>query len=89
MTTNNNSNVRTKVVCLVKEIRQMKGLEPAELPDTARLDRTGWGLDSLDLAQLSAALEQEFGHDPYSQRVFALTVGEIVDYYQTYERLTE
>jgi acyl carrier protein len=39
-------------------------------------------LDSLDLAELSAALEDELGHDPYSAGIVPRTVGEIVAYYQ-------
>jgi len=38
------------------------------------------GLQSLDLAELSATLEDELGRDPYSEGVLPRTVGEIVDW---------
>lgn len=41
----------------------------------------GLGLDSTDAAALSAVLENEFDHDPYSKGVFPQTVGDIVKYY--------
>jgi acyl carrier protein len=39
------------------------------------------GLDSLELAELSAVLEDEIGHDPFSEGIVPETVGELVDYY--------
>jgi acyl carrier protein len=39
-------------------------------------------LDSLELAELSAVLEERFGHDPYTQGIAPRTVGEIVAYYR-------
>ena len=41
------------------------------------------GLDSLELAELSAVLEDEIGHDPFSEGIVPETVGELVDYYQS------
>ena len=41
------------------------------------------GLESLDLAELSAILEDELGRDPYSAGVLPSTVGEIVEWYKT------
>lgn len=40
------------------------------------------GLDSLELAELSAVLEDEIGHDPYSDGIVPETVGELVGYYE-------
>jgi acyl carrier protein len=39
------------------------------------------GLDSLELAELSAVLEDEIGHDPFSEGIVPETVGELVAYY--------
>lgn len=39
-------------------------------------------LDSLELAELSAMLEDQFGRDPYSHGVVPSTVGEIVAFYE-------
>jgi acyl carrier protein len=41
----------------------------------------GLGLDSLEAAELSALLEDEFGTDPFSAGDFAETVGQIYDFY--------
>jgi acyl carrier protein len=38
-------------------------------------------LDSLEVAELSAALEEELGKDPYSEGIVPRTVGEVVDFY--------
>ncbi|HWE67157.1 MAG TPA: phosphopantetheine-binding protein [Acidimicrobiales bacterium] len=39
------------------------------------------GLDSLDVAELSATLEDELGSDPYSEGVVPRTVGEVIEFY--------
>ncbi|UMG91125.1 phosphopantetheine-binding protein [Nocardioides sp. TF02-7] len=41
----------------------------------------GLGLDSLETAELSATLEDEFGSDPFSAGEMPETVGEIVAFY--------
>jgi acyl carrier protein len=39
-------------------------------------------LDSLDVAELSAVLEDDLGHDPYSDGQLPRTVAEVINYYQ-------
>jgi acyl carrier protein len=39
------------------------------------------GLDSLELAELSAVLEDEIGRDPYSEGIVPETVAELIAYY--------
>jgi acyl carrier protein len=41
------------------------------------------GMDSLELAELSAILEDELGHDPYSEGIVPETVAELVGYYES------
>ena len=41
----------------------------------------GLGLDSLETAELSAILEDEFGRDPFSAETMPQTVGDIIDFY--------
>jgi acyl carrier protein len=43
----------------------------------------GIGLDSLETAELSAVLEDEFGTDPFSSGEMPQTIGEIYAYYAT------
>jgi acyl carrier protein len=47
----------------------------------ASLYSAGIGLDSLDVAELSAVLEDEFGTDPFSDGQMPETIGEIVAFY--------
>ena len=41
----------------------------------------GIGLDSLDVAELSAVLADEFGKDPFSNGLMPETIGDIVAFY--------
>lgn len=43
----------------------------------------GIGLDSLETAELSAVLEDDFGHDPFSSETMPQTVGDILDFFDT------
>lgn len=40
------------------------------------------GLDSLEVAELSATLEDDLGRDPYSEGQTPRTVGEVLDFYE-------
>jgi acyl carrier protein len=48
---------------------------------TSPLYADGLGLDSLETAELSALLEDEFGCDPFSTGTMPQTVGEIQAFY--------
>lgn len=63
-------------------ILRAKGLEAIDL-DSPLYGEEGIGLDSLETAELSATLEDEYGHDPYSNDLLPATVREILDYYAT------
>ena len=39
-------------------------------------------LDSLEVAELSATLEDELGVDPFSEGLAPRTVGEVIDFYR-------
>lgn len=39
------------------------------------------GMDSLEVAELSATLEDDLGHDPYSDGQAPRTVAEVLEYY--------
>ncbi|HWD53457.1 MAG TPA: acyl carrier protein [Acidimicrobiales bacterium] len=56
--------------------KRSKGIEL----DTS-LYAEGIGLDSLEVAELSAVLEDELGSDPFSNGQMPETVGEIVAFY--------
>jgi acyl carrier protein len=54
----------------------------ADAPADATLYADGIGLDSLETAELSALLEDEFGTDPFSEGDdLPQTLGEVLDHY--------
>lgn len=74
--TNAEGTIRAQIEVLL-ERRGASGVE-------IRLDSTlseELGMDSLELAELSAALEDELGSDPYTEGLVPDTVGEIVSFY--------
>ena len=55
--------------------------KPAELTPEIELYAEGIGLDSLETAELSALLEDEFEADPFSTEEMPQTVGDILAFY--------
>jgi acyl carrier protein len=53
----------------------------ADFDRSTPLFADGLGLDSLETAELSAVLEDEYGKDPFSSDIMPQTVGDIVDFY--------
>ena len=53
----------------------------AEFERGTPLYADGIGLDSLETAELSAVLEDEFGRDPFSADTMPQTVGDILDFF--------
>ena len=54
--------------------------------DEVRLDSELYDdlqLDSLEVAELSATLEDDLGRDPYSEGLVPRTIAEVVDFYET------
>ena len=54
-----------------------------EFDRSTRLYAEGIGLDSLETAELSAILEDEFGRDPFSTDTMPETVGDILDFFDS------
>jgi acyl carrier protein len=71
-----------EVVAVIHEFLE-RILKPAELTPATELYAEGIGLDSLETAELSALLEDEFGADPFSTEEMPQTVGEILAFYDT------
>ncbi len=68
------------IVEFIAGLIQRRGDEPPEI--TAESTIAGdLDLDSLELAELSAGLEDTLGKDPYSQGIVPATVGELVAFY--------
>lgn len=55
--------------------------KPSTLAPEAVLHADGIGLNSLEIAELSAILEDEFGVDPFSSDEMPETVGDILNFY--------
>lgn len=68
--------VRTAIESLL-ERRGVTGVEIR--PESALQDDLG--LDSLELAELSARLEEEIGRDPYTEGIVPRTVNEVLAFY--------
>lgn len=68
---------------VIAEFLQRANKEVLELSDDLSLYSDGLGLDSLEAAELSAILEDEFGSDPFSAGDdLPQTVGEILAFYE-------
>lgn len=74
-------NPESFIVATLGELLQRRGAGEIEVRPESNL-LTDLTLDSLDLAELSAALEDGIGRDPFSQGLFPETVAELVDFYK-------
>jgi len=68
------------VVDAVQRLLARKNIEAAVVLDS---ELSELGLESLDLAELSAILEDELGRDPYSEGVLPRTIGDVIEWYNT------
>jgi acyl carrier protein len=64
----------------LRELLRARGAGGIEVKQESRLGQD-LGLDSLELAELSAVLEDELGSDPYSDGLVPQTVSDVVAYY--------
>jgi acyl carrier protein len=69
--------IRAAITTLLKRRRA----ENIEVATDSRLT-DDLGLDSLELAELSAILEDDLGRDPYTEGIIPLTLGELVAFYR-------
>jgi len=65
----------------IRKLLKRRSAEPVEVDRDADLYQD-LALDSLEVAELSAALEDDLGSDPYSEGQVPRTVGEVVDFYE-------
>lgn len=69
------------VLAVIGELLARRGAAAGEITPESRLSAE-LGLDSLELAELSAVLEDDLGRDPYTAGLVPETVGELVAFYQ-------
>ena len=74
------SNVETTIHEQIQVLLDRRGTPNLEITPGAKISED-LGLDSLELAELSAALEDELGSDPYTEGLIPETVGELVGFY--------
>lgn len=68
------------IVELIAELIERRGDDVPEITPESRIAEDV-DLDSLELAELSAGLEDALGRDPYSQGTVPATVGELIAFY--------
>lgn len=69
----------------LETIRDLLGRRGASVPEiTPDMRLSGdLNLDSLELAELSAALEDALGTDPYTEELLPETFGELIAFYRS------
>jgi acyl carrier protein len=77
--------IRSKIESIILEILKEKNVQQSSIAPDDSLLEDGLGLDSLDLAELSVALEHQLGRDPFSEGVFPSTLRDLCRYYETGE----
>ena len=70
------------IVRMIEDLFAYRGEAPPEISLASRLTED-LDLDSLELAELSAMLEEDFGRDPYSAGIVPDTVGELVSFFES------
>jgi acyl carrier protein len=65
----------------IQTLLERRGAAELEILPESRLT-ADLGMDSLELAELSAVLEDEIGHDPYSDGIVPETVAELIAYFE-------
>ena len=72
-----------RVESVVREFVSRVKPEAGALTADTPLYADGAGLDSLEAAELSAVLEDEFGSDPFQGETMPETLSDIVSFYAT------
>lgn len=75
------NDVQAKVLDIARGLVERAGKEEIEVTLTVPIHGEGLGLDSLETAELSALLEDEFGSDPFAAGLMPTTLAEIADFY--------
>lgn len=74
---------QAEVMAVIRKFLASRQLDSPDLGPSTELYHEGLGLESLDAAELSALLEENFGTDPYSQGELPETIGDIVRFYES------
>lgn len=67
---------------VIEMLLKRRGVTDAQIAPESKLNGD-LGLDSLELAELSAELEDRLGSDPYTEGLVPETVGELAGFYSS------
>jgi acyl carrier protein len=74
---------RGAVLAVIQRVLEDKGLQHDLADDSAALDESGLGLDSLDIATIAAELDDELDIDPFAHGDVRMgTLGEFIALYE-------
>ncbi len=73
-------NAETTIVSTIRSLLERREVVDVEITPDARIQED-LGLDSLEVAELSATLEDDLGRDPYTEGLIPSTVGELLAFY--------
>jgi acyl carrier protein len=73
-------NAEANITEAIQKLLDQRGTPGLEIRPEAKLAED-LDFDSLELAELSAELEERLGRDPYTEGIVPETVGELVGYY--------
>ncbi|MGH7804772.1 MAG: phosphopantetheine-binding protein [Candidatus Binatia bacterium] len=66
---------------ILQDLLSRRDEPPQEVNPESALYTEGLNLDSLEVAEFSAVLEQEFGRDPFTDGELPKTLGDVLRYY--------
>lgn len=72
----------TTIVAAIQTLLERRGEGEVAIKPESKLSEE-LSLDSLELAELSAALEDDLGSDPYTEGLIPETVAELVGFYRS------
>lgn len=75
------TDVQASVTRVIQSLLERANKPGVDVTPETRIHGDGLSLDSLETAELSASLEDEFGADPFSAGQMPETVGDIVAFY--------
>lgn len=73
-------NAEDTIVSTIRSLLERREVVDVEITPDARIQED-LGLDSLEVAELSATLEDDLGRDPYTEGLIPSTVGELLAFY--------
>ena len=75
------TDVQSSILEMIKSLLERTDKGDIAVTMDTQIHGDGLGLDSLETAELSAILEDEFGTDPFGAGQMPETVAEIVEFY--------